>query len=74
MGALAFDTYKAVKALTAAGANEALAEAVVATVGAAASDNVATKTDIARVETSLRGDMPSLKPNLRPDWLRFGSS
>ncbi len=44
MTALAFDTYKAVKALREAGADEALAEAVVATVGDAIGGNVVTHT------------------------------
>ena len=49
MSTLAFDTPKAVKALQAAGAAEPLAEAVVATVGEAVGENVATKADLAEV-------------------------
>ena len=48
MTALAFDTYKAVKALREAGA-----EAVVATVGDAIGGNVATKADLAELEAGL---------------------
>lgn len=53
MNAVAFDTHEAVKTLTQAGAEESLAEAVVATVSNAMSENVATKADIAE----LRADM-----------------
>ncbi len=51
--ALASDTYKAVKALREAGADEALAEAVVATVGDAIGGNVATKADLAEVKADI---------------------
>ena len=53
MTVLAFDTHKAVKELRVAGATEPLAEAVVATVGAAMGENVATKADIAAVQSEL---------------------
>ena len=53
MSSVAFDTHEAVKTLTQAGAEESLAEAVVATVSNAMSENVATKADIAE----LRADM-----------------
>lgn len=53
MNAVAFDTHEAVKTLTQAGAEESLAEAVVATVSNAMSENVSTKADIAE----LRADM-----------------
>lgn len=53
MSTLAFDTHKAVKALQAAGAAEPLAEAVVATVGEAVGENVATKADIAEVKAEI---------------------
>ena len=55
MNALAFDTHKAVKALKEAGADERLAEAVVATVGDAMGENVATKADIAAVRSDVTG-------------------
>ena len=61
MTALAFDIHQAVKMLTAAGADEALAEAVVATVGDAVSGNVATKADLAEVKAELKGDIAAVK-------------
>lgn len=60
MSTLAFDTHKAVKALKEAGADERLAEAVVATVGDAMGENVATKADIAAV----RSDISALEARL----------
>ena len=64
MTALAFDTYKAVKALREAGADEALAEAVVATVGDAIGGNVATKADLAEVKAELKSDVAAVKTDL----------
>ena len=64
MTALAFDTHKAVKALREAGADEALAEAVVATVGDAVGGNVATKADLAEVKAELKSDMAAVKTDL----------
>ena len=64
MTALAFDTYKAVKALREAGADEALAEAVVATVGDAIGGNVATKADLAEVKAELKSDIAVVKADL----------
>jgi hypothetical protein len=57
MTALAFDTYKAVKALRAAGFDDAQAEAVTEQISAAIGENVATKSDIALV----RSDMEKLE-------------
>ena len=54
MPSLAFDTHAAVKRLQDAGADERLAEAVVTTLGAAVSEHVATKTDIATLTTDLK--------------------
>ena len=65
--ALAFDTYKAVKALQAAGADEPLAEAVVATVGEAVSGNVATKADLAEVQAGLETDIATVKTELKTE-------
>ncbi len=66
MATLAFDTHKAVKVLQAAGADESLAEAVVATVGEAMGENVATKADIA----GLKADIAELEARLyRQLWL-----
>ncbi len=64
MAALAFDTYKAVKALREAGADEALAEAVVATVGDAIGGNVATKADLAEVKAELKADLAEMEARL----------
>ena len=64
MTALAFDTYKAVKSLREAGADEALAEAVVATVGDAIGGNVATKADLAEVKAELKSDIAIVKTDL----------
>lgn len=64
MAALAFDTYKAVKALQAAGAAEPLAEAVVATVGEAVGGNVATKADLAEVQAGLETEIAAVKTDL----------
>ena len=60
MNSLAFDTHKAVKALTQAGVTEPLAEAVVATVGDALGKHAATKDDIAGVKK----DMESMEQRL----------
>lgn len=64
MAALTLDTYKAVKALRAAGADEALAEAVVTTVGDAMGENVVTRADLAEVKAELKSDIAEVKANL----------
>ena len=64
MAALAFDPYKAVKALREAGADEALAEAVVATVGDAIGGNVATKADLAEVKAELKAALAEMEARL----------
>ena len=64
MTALAFDTHQAVKVLTAAGADEALAEAVVATVGDAVGGNVATKADLAEVKAELKSEITAVKAEI----------
>ena len=64
MNAMAFDTHKHVKALKEAGAAEALAEALVATVGAVAGEHLATKAGLAEVKADiveLKADMRALK-------------
>ena len=53
MTTLAFDTHAAVKTLREAGFEEAQAEAVVATVGGAMGENVATKADLDTLKSSL---------------------
>ena len=55
MTTIAFDTYKAVKALKKAGFEEVQAEAVVATVGEAMGENVATKADMAEIRAEIAG-------------------
>ena len=55
MTSIAFDTYKAVKALKQAGFEEVQAEAVVATVGEAMGENVATKADMAEIRAEIAG-------------------
>ncbi len=67
MPALAFDTYKAVKALQAAGAAEPLAEAVVATVGEAVGGNVATKADLVEVQAGLETEIAATKAALESE-------
>ena len=64
MSALAFDTHQAVKALIAAGADEALAEAVVATVGDAVGGNVATKADLAEAKAELKSEMTAVRAEI----------
>ncbi len=67
MSSLVFDTHKAIKSLTEAGANEVLAEAVVATIGAAMAGNLTTKVDTAELKTELKGDIAELKTELKSD-------
>ena len=57
MTTLAFDTRKAVKALRAAGFDDAQAEALTEQIGVAVGENVATKNDVAAV----RSDMEKLE-------------
>ena len=60
MNAVAFDTHAAVKTLREAGADEAMAEAIVNTASAAAGadrEQSATKADLAGLETRLRADL-----------------
>lgn len=70
MSMLAFDTHRAVKALCEAGAAEPLAEAFVATVGDAIGGNVATKADIAEVQTDIaqvRTEIAQVRAELKAD-------
>ena len=67
MTTLAFDTHKAVKKLRETGFEEAQAEAVVATVGAAMNESVATKTDVAELKSdfaALKTDFAALKADV----------
>ena len=70
MSMLAFDTHRAVKTLCEAGAAEPLAEAFVATVGDAIGGNVATKADIAEVQTDIahvRTEIAQVRAELKAD-------
>ena len=60
MSSLAFDTHAAVKRLQGAGADEKLAEAVVATCGSMLNENVATKTDLVELRADLKSDIAQL--------------
>ena len=70
MATLPFDTHKAVKELQAAGFDEAQAEAVVATVGAAIMGNVATKQDVTHARNDLGSKMQAMELRLT---LRMGA-
>ena len=61
MSSLAFDTHKAVKTLTEAGATMPLAEAVVTAIGTATGDHLATKTDLGGLRKDIKGDMDALR-------------
>ena len=63
----AFDTHKAVKDLTNAGADEKLAEATVATINTAINEQAATKDDIKVVREDIkdiRGDIKDIREKL----------
>ncbi len=60
----AFDTYKAVKSLTKAGAAEPLAEAVVTTIGIAMGEHMATKADLKSLEERLNARIDSLEQRM----------
>ncbi len=62
--AIAFDTHKAVKALKEAGFDDPQAEAVVATVGDAMGENVATKADLQALELRMVGKFETLYKHL----------
>ena len=63
----AFDTHKAVKDLTNAGADEKLAEATVATISTAINEQVATKADLEVVRVDLKADLEVVQVNLKSD-------
>ena len=60
----AFDTLKAVKDLTNAGAKEELAEATVATISTAINEQVATKADLEVVQVNLKSDIKAVQDKL----------
>ena len=61
MATLAFDTHKAVKTLTEAGAAEPLAEAMVATIGVAMGENIATKGDLQNLNQEIKAEIADLR-------------
>ena len=73
MATLPFDTHKAVKDLQEAGFDEAQAEAVVATVGAAIFGNVATKQDVAEARNASKSDIETLGSELRSEMQAQGN-
>ena len=62
-----FDTLKAARDLKAAGLEEAHAEAIVATMGRAMGENLATKTDIKKLEQATKTDIKALEQATRAD-------
>ena len=65
MSTVAFDTYKAVKALRSAGFNDSQAEAVTEQIGAAISEGLATTGDIQALESSIQSSRSELKGNIQ---------
>ena len=63
----AFDTHKAVKALSSAGFDNAQAEAVVDQISGAVSENVATKVDLERFATKVDLERFATKEDLRQE-------
>ena len=57
MNDIRFDTLEAARKLKSAGLEEAHAEAIVATMGRAIGENLATKTDITALEQATRADL-----------------
>ena len=74
MSTVAFDTYKAVKALRSAGFNDSQAEAVTEQIGAAISEGLATTSDVQSLKGSIqssrseiKGDIQDLRSELKGD-------
>lgn len=65
MSTVAFDTYKAVKALRSAGFNDSQAEAVTEQIGAAISEGLATTGDIQSMRSELKGDIQALEGKIQ---------
>lgn len=59
-----FDTLKASRKLKAVGIEEAHAEAIVQSMAEAFEDTVATKSDLAKLEASVKSDMDLLKADM----------
>ena len=70
MDTLMFDTHKAVKALKQAGVDDNQAEAVVATVGDAIGENVATKADTLALKSDI-GELRTDFSGLRTEFADF---
>ncbi len=64
MALFAFNTHKAVKMLTKAGADEALAEAMVTTFGEVLGEDIATKDDLKHLEQRLGARMDGMEQNM----------
>ena len=65
MSTVAFDTYKAVKALRSAGFNDSQAEAVTEQIGAAISEGLATTGDIQTLEGTIQSSRSELKGDIQ---------
>lgn len=65
MSTVAFDTYKAVKALRSAGFNDSQAEAVTEQIGAAISEGLATTGDIQTLEGAIQSSRSELKGDIQ---------
>lgn len=65
MSIVAFDTYKAVKALRSAGFNDSQAEAVTEQIGAAISEGLATTGDIQALESGIQSSRSELKGDIQ---------
>lgn len=65
MSTVAFDTYKAIKALRSAGFNDSQAEAVTEQIGAAISEGLATTGDIQSSRSELKGDIQALEGKIQ---------
>lgn len=65
MSTVAFDTYKAVKALRSAGFNDSQAEAVTEQIGAAISEGLATTGDIQALESGIQSSRSELKGDIQ---------
>ena len=61
MPAYAFDTLKAMRTLTGAGMQEPVAEAVVTTMNDAVTEGVATKADLANLESRLMTEISTIE-------------
>ena len=65
MATFGFDTHRAIQNLKEAGISETQAEAMVAMVGSALGEGVATKSDVQRVEQKLEYEVRSLRSDMQ---------